>query len=107
MVEFSGDTESEKNSKQIGLDTSSSSSQILLEHANAFPQAKQSIKSKNTGSPEAEQIRVLTFNIAVDGQFGLDGVIDLIKKSNADVIGLQEAGENTKKIAEALGYNYM
>jgi exodeoxyribonuclease-3 len=62
---------------------------------------------KNNASNKPEQVKVLTFNIALDGQFGLQGVIDLIKKTDADVVGLQEAGDNTKKIADALGYNYV
>lgn len=33
-------------------------------------------------------------------------VIDAIKQSKADIVGLQEATGNTRKIAEALGWNY-
>ena len=54
-------------------------------------------------SPRPEQVRVLTFNIAVDGRFGLDGVTELIRSSNADIIGLQESGDSAKKIAASLG----
>jgi exodeoxyribonuclease III len=60
---------------------------------------------KVPGAPE--QIRVLTFNIAEDGKFGLPGVIDLIRSSNADLVGLQESEENSAKIAKALGFHYV
>lgn len=58
-------------------------------------------------SDNSEQIRVLTFNIAEDGKFGVPGVIELIRKSKADVVGLQEAGDNTARIAKELGYYYV
>ncbi len=61
--------------------------------------------AKSTTGPE--QIRVLTFNIQLDGINGLSGVVDLIRKSNADVVGLQESEQNTAKIAQELGFNYM
>ena len=32
--------------------------------------------------------------------------VDAIKESKADVVGLQEATGNTRKVAEALGWNY-
>lgn len=60
---------------------------------------------KDDGS-SPENIRVMTFNIG-QGNFGLPGVIELIRSSGADVIGLQESGPNAAKIAQELGYNYV
>jgi endonuclease/exonuclease/phosphatase family metal-dependent hydrolase len=54
-----------------------------------------------------EQIRVLTFNIELDGKLGLNEVIDLIRHSGADIVGLQESEQNSAKIAEALGFHYV
>lgn len=65
-----------------------------------------SAAAKNAGPKAAEQIRVLTLNIAEDGKFGVQGLTDLIRDSKADVIGLQEAGPNSEKIAKSLGLNY-
>lgn len=62
---------------------------------------------QNRAAGQPDQIRVVSFNIANDGRYGLPGVIDLLKRSNADVIALQEAGENTAKIAQSLGYRYI
>jgi len=58
-------------------------------------------------SRSPDSVRVLTFNIAEDGKLGVPGIIDLIRTSKADVVGLQEAGPNTAKIAEALGFNHV
>jgi exonuclease III len=56
-------------------------------------------------SADQEQIKVLTFNIRLDGEMGLAGIIDVIRKSKADVVGLQESEQNAGKIAKELGFN--
>jgi exonuclease III len=58
-------------------------------------------------SVKPEQVRALTFNIFLDGHLGLPKVIDLIRSSKADVIGLQESEKETAQIAGALGFNYV
>jgi len=55
---------------------------------------------------DSEQLKVLTFNIRLDGEMGLPGIIDLIRKSKADVVGLQESEKNSETIAKELGFNY-
>ncbi|MBS2010410.1 MAG: endonuclease/exonuclease/phosphatase family protein [Cyanobacteria bacterium SZAS TMP-1] len=63
-----------------------------------------------TASPahaKPEQIRVLTFNIFLDGHLGLPQVINLIRISGADIVGLQESEKESAKIASALGSNYI
>lgn len=55
----------------------------------------------------SERIKVLSFNIKLDGELGLEGVIDLIRNSDADLVGLQESQINAAKIAQALGFNYV
>ena len=52
-------------------------------------------------------VRVMTFNVWLGGDvvdFG--GVIRAIEASRADIVGLQEAEGNTRRIAEALGWPY-
>jgi endonuclease/exonuclease/phosphatase family metal-dependent hydrolase len=68
-------------------------------------------------------LRVATFNIFYGGdemvlaskdwctdpagcQETFAAVVDAIEQSKADVVGLQEATGNTRKVAEALGWNY-
>ncbi len=75
--------------------------------------------------PKSEELtlRVATFNVFYGGdemvlaskdwctkpegcQDTFAAVVDGIKQSKADIVGLQEATGNTRKIAEALGWNY-
>jgi endonuclease/exonuclease/phosphatase family metal-dependent hydrolase len=73
--------------------------------------------------PPEMTLRVATFNIFYGGdemvlasrdwctdpagcQETFAAVVDGIKQSKADVVGLQEGTGNTRKIAEALGWNY-
>jgi exonuclease III len=73
--------------------------------------------------PPELTLRVATFNIFYGGdemvlaskdwctdpagcQETFAAVVDAIKQSKADVVGLQEATGNTRKVAETLGWNY-
>jgi len=73
--------------------------------------------------PPEITLRVATFNLFYGGdemvlatrdwctdptgcQETFAAVVDGIKASKADVVGLQEATGNTRKVAEALGWNY-
>jgi hypothetical protein len=77
---------------------------------------------EETASSPAMSLRVMTFNIFYGGDeldlakddwctkpdgcqdtFAL--VLDAIRKSKADVVGLQEATANTRKVAEELGWH--
>ena len=55
----------------------------------------------------ATDVRVMTFNVWLGGDvvdFGK--VIETIRASGADIVGLQEPEGNTRRIAEALGWPY-
>src|SRR3954463_13841908 len=53
------------------------------------------------------EVRVMTFNIWLGGDVVDSGsVIRAIQGANADIVGLQEAEGNTRKIAQALGWPY-
>ncbi|MCK6626333.1 MAG: endonuclease/exonuclease/phosphatase family protein [Anaerolineae bacterium] len=55
--------------------------------------------------PAAVEIRVMTFNIWVGGELvDFNQVVETIKAARADIVGLQEAGGNTRRVAEALGW---
>ncbi|NJN93614.1 MAG: hypothetical protein HC875_05720 [Anaerolineales bacterium] len=55
--------------------------------------------------PKAVEIRVMTFNIWVGGELvDFNQVVETIKAAQADIVGLQEAGGNTRRLAEALGW---
>ena len=71
------------------------------------------------GASAGESIRVMSFNIWVGGEAGkqpLEQTMQVIRASNADIIGLQETGgherenkarpDNGKKLAEMMGWNY-
>ncbi|NDD27668.1 MAG: endonuclease/exonuclease/phosphatase family protein [Proteobacteria bacterium] len=60
--------------------------------------------SEPTAPRPTEPFRVLTLNIQLDGQERLPALIDLIRKTQADVVGLQECGSSARPIAEALGF---
>jgi endonuclease/exonuclease/phosphatase family metal-dependent hydrolase len=54
----------------------------------------------------AVEVRVMTFNIWVGGELVDFGkAIEAIQLANADIVGLQEPGGNTRRIAEALGWH--
>jgi endonuclease/exonuclease/phosphatase family metal-dependent hydrolase len=56
---------------------------------------------------EPAEVRVMTFNIWLGGDvvdFG--SVIAAIRGAHADIVGLQEAEGNTRRIADALGWPY-
>lgn len=56
---------------------------------------------------ETTAIAVMTFNIENGGtQVDFSKVIEAIKKSKADIVGIQEAWGNTQRIASALGWKY-
>lgn len=57
--------------------------------------------------PKPVEIRVMTFNIWVGGELvDFNQVVETIKAARADIVGLQEAGGNTRRLAEALGWSH-
>ena len=60
-------------------------------------------------SSEAVSIRVMTYNIYRGGtQRGqaLSQTAKVIQEAKADIVGLQEAGDNAEKLAQLLGWNH-
>src|SRR5262245_39342576 len=52
-------------------------------------------------------VRLMTFNIWLGGDVvDFDKVVEVIRRSGADIVGLQEAEGNTRRIAEELGWPY-
>ncbi|NDL55917.1 endonuclease/exonuclease/phosphatase family protein [Phytoactinopolyspora mesophila] len=52
-------------------------------------------------------VRVMSFNIWLGGeQIEFGQVAEAIKAAEADVVGIQEAGPNLKRIADALGWHF-
>ncbi len=60
-----------------------------------------------TVDPAPTTVRVMTFNIWVGGELvDFGGVVEAIRAAKADVVGLQEPTGNTRRIAEALGWQH-
>jgi len=55
----------------------------------------------------ATTLKVLTLNIWHDGHKGIDQIIELAKKCEADIIGLQESTQATAQIAAGLGFHHL
>jgi endonuclease/exonuclease/phosphatase family metal-dependent hydrolase len=57
--------------------------------------------------PRERELTVMTFNVEYGGEeVNFESVIRTIEKSNADVVGLEEAWGNTARIARALGWDH-
>lgn len=57
--------------------------------------------------PAATVLRVLTLNTYFDSRSGVDAMVDLIRQTEADLIGLQEVNQTTKALAEELGMHFV
>ena len=58
-------------------------------------------------APAPVELRVMTFNIWVGGELVDFGkVVEAIQLSQADVVGLQEPSGNTRRLADALGWQH-
>ncbi|MBC8171563.1 MAG: hypothetical protein H7X77_07810, partial [Anaerolineae bacterium] len=54
------------------------------------------------------ELRIMTFNIWLGGELVNFGkVVEAIQAADADVVGLQEAEGNERRLAEALGWHYV
>lgn len=62
-------------------------------------------RARNADS--AISLRVMTFNIEWGGaKVSFDNVVEAIRLSRADIVGIQEAEGNLKRLAGELGWNY-
>jgi len=66
---------------------------------------------KNTDQPEpantSQQLRVMSFNIEWGGtHVSFDNVVEAIRLSGADIVGIQEAEGNLRRLAGELGWHY-
>jgi hypothetical protein len=60
-----------------------------------------------SASEESTRISVMSYNIENGGaQVDFDKTVEAIKKSGADVVGIQEAWGNTARLAKAVGWKY-
>jgi len=59
-----------------------------------------------SGTSRSVTLKVLTLNIRNDAGDRLPGIVDLIKRSGADVVGLQEVDASGPEIAKRLGFRY-
>ena len=57
--------------------------------------------------PAATTLKVLTLNTYFDARAGVDKMVDLIKTTGADLVGLQEVNLSTKELATKLGMNFV
>jgi endonuclease/exonuclease/phosphatase family metal-dependent hydrolase len=58
-----------------------------------------------SAQPEPSELRIMTFNIWLGGELVNFGkVVEAIEGSSADIVGLQEATGNTRRLADALGW---
>lgn len=57
--------------------------------------------------PAATTLKVLTLNTYFDARAGVDKMVDLIKTTGADLVGLQEVNLTTKELAAKLGMNFV
>ena len=57
--------------------------------------------------PVSTTLRVLSLNTFFDSRAGVDKMVDLIKTTKADLVGVQETNLNTEKLAESLGMEYL
>ena len=56
--------------------------------------------------PEEIELRVMTFNIEWGGaNISFDNVVEAIRLSDADIVGIQEAEGNLPRLAAELGWH--
>ena len=53
---------------------------------------------------EAAQVKVMSLNVWLDCKDGIDGIAEVIKAGNPDVVGLQEIGSCAEPLSQKLGY---
>lgn len=72
-----------------------------------FLTAVQITTARDTTPIEPVDVRVMTFNIWLGGELVDFGqVVEAIRAARADIVGLQEPTGNTRRLADALGWEY-
>ena len=62
---------------------------------------------QTSDEPESIELRVMTFNIEWGGtNISFDNVVNAIRLSDADIVGIQEAEGNLPRLAAELGWHY-
>jgi exodeoxyribonuclease III len=59
-----------------------------------------------TPGPAGALLKVLSYNTMLDCKEGVDKAVDLIRKTGADLVGLQESVWNTRALAKKLGMHW-
>ena len=78
---------------------------LLLGACTSSPEKSPGSSSGNASGPST--LKVMTFNIEYGGEeVDFDSVIKTIERSEADVIGIEEAWGNIPRIASRLGWHY-
>jgi len=54
---------------------------------------------------DSAQVKVLSLNVWLDCKDGVDGIAEVIRASQADVVGLQEVDQCAGQLSEKLGYS--
>ena len=65
------------------------------------------IAATATPGPAATLLKVLSLNTYFDSRAGVDVIADMITKTGADLVGLQEVNLTTAQLAEKLGMHYL
>jgi len=67
------------------------------------------LQAENEKPGEESIVRVMTYNIYRGGEKrgqALSQTVKVIQEAKADVVGIQEIGDNAEKLAQLLGWNY-
>lgn len=55
-------------------------------------------------SSNTAQVKVMSLNVWLDCKEGVDGIAEVIRAGNPDVVGLQEISDCAQPLSEKLGY---
>lgn len=101
-VVISGSTPEVSEKKVRSAPLSATTSALLSAAAASATQA-----AGATPGPSATLLKVLSLNTYFDAKAGVDVIADMIKKTGADLVGLQEVNLTTAQLAEKLGMHYV
>lgn len=73
----------------------------------AAKSAEQAAGAATPGPAGAATLKVLSFNVMMDCQAGVDNVVNVIKASGAELVGLQESIRNTRALAKKLNMHFL
>lgn len=69
--------------------------------------AQQAAGAALPGAAGVATLKVLSFNVMMDCQAGVDNVVNVIKASGAQLVGLQESIRNTRVLAKKLDMHFI